>query len=176
MMVRYLAKQCNQRIHKSLRTTGSFADCVPWPLGTNLGLCFFQWSGQHPQHRQPAPTHSPSPWMRCLGSKPGQAQIPIPEQLCCCPRRAANKGPSSLSLHRDSPAGRLSPLLLSRADKEDRPLCLLWLGEWGLLGAAPAPLGTNCLFAEIPSHSCSQGHPRMDGAGVGVEMGEEEEL
>ena len=80
------------------------------------------------------------------------------------PRRAANKGPSSLSLHRDSPAGRLSPLLLSQADKEDRPLCLQWLGEWGLLGAASSPVGTDCLFAEIPSHSCS---PRMDGGGLG---------
>lgn len=67
--------------------------------------------------------------------------------------------------------GRLSLLLLSQADKEDRPLCLLWLGEWGLLGAGPPPLGTDCLFAEIPSHSCRHSHPRMDGVGVG---GEEE--
>lgn len=53
-------------------------------------------------------------------------------------------------------------------------MCLLWLGEWGLLGAAPAPLGTDCLFAEIPSHSCSLGHPRMDGGGRWARGGEEE--
>lgn len=72
--------------------------------------------------------------------------------------------------------GRLSPLLLSQADNEDRPLCLLWLGEWGLLGAAPAPLGTDCLFAEIPSHSCSLSHPRMDEGGGRCARGGEEEI
>lgn len=72
-----------------------------------------------------------------------------------------------------SPAGRLSPLLLREADKEDRPLCLLWPGlQRQASQRRPCLLWEQavCLprYHHIPA---ARGHPRMGGGGV--DRGEE---
>lgn len=151
-----------------MRATGGFADCALCPLGTTLGLRFFPQNGQHPLSTgsQPPPS-APQPLDEVLRlhARPAPRFL-FRSSSDAAPGGRPTRGPAAYR-SAETPVGRLSPLLpLSQADKEDRPLCLLWRGEWGLLGAAQSPLGTNCLFAEIASHSCSHGHPRMDeGAG-----------
>lgn len=118
MMVKKLSRKA-MRLKDSqvFESNWGLADCAPWPPGTTLGLCFLHEWLTSSECRQPAP----QPLEEVLRPS-ASPKIPVPGQLGCSLRRAANEGTSGFSPQPLS-SGQTDSTVLCRADKEDRPLC-----------------------------------------------------